>query len=123
RADELKTRQVLANLIGDAIKFTPAGGTIELSCRVDRESGLAITITDTGVPPERMNRVVEAFEQIDSPWRRPEPESGLGLALVQAIMKLHGGAVKLQNLAGAGSQVTITFPAERLIFDSLRSAA
>jgi signal transduction histidine kinase len=123
RADELKTRQVLLNLLGNAIKFTPPGGSVELSCRVDRESGLAITITDTGVPPEQVNRVIEAFEQIDSPWQRQQPGSGLGLALVKAIMELHGGTLELQSTASVGTQVTITFPAERLVFDSLRSAA
>jgi signal transduction histidine kinase len=114
---------VLLNLIGSAIKFTPPGGTIELSCRVDRESGLAITIAETGVPPEQVNRVAEAFEQIDSPWSGQQQGSGLGLALVKAIMELHGGTLELQSAASVGTQVTITFPAERLVFDSLRSAA
>jgi signal transduction histidine kinase len=123
RADEPKTRQLLLNLLGDAIKFTRLGGTIELACQVDRESGLTITITDTGVPPEQLSRVVEAFEQIEAPWRRQQSESGLGLALVKAIMKLHDGAVELRSAAGGAAQVTITFPAERLVFDSLRSAA
>ncbi len=123
RADELKTKQVLFNLISNAIKFTPPGGAVELSCRVDRESGLAITIADTGVPPEQMNRVVEAFEQLDSPWDGQQQENGLGLALVKAIMELHGGTLELQSAASVGIQMTITFPAERLVFDSLRSAA
>jgi signal transduction histidine kinase len=123
RADELKTRQVLLNLIGNAIKFTPPGGSVELCCRVDRESGLAITIADTGVPPEQMNRVVEAFEQLDSPWDGQQQGNGLGLALAKAIMELHGGTLELHSAASVGTRVTITFPAERLVFDSLRSAA
>jgi signal transduction histidine kinase len=123
RADELKTRQVLSNLIGNAIKFTPPGGSIELSCRVDRERGLAFTIADTGVPPEQTTRAVEAFGQIDSPWQRQQQENGLGLALVKAIMELHGGTLELQSAAGVGIRMTIAFPAERLVFDSLRSAA
>ena len=123
RADELKTRQVLSNLIGNAIKFTRPGGSVELSCRVDRERELAVTIADTGVPPEQTTRAVEAFGQIDSPWQRQQQENGLGLALVKAIMELHGGTLELQSAAGVGIRMTITFPAERLVFDSLRSAA
>ena len=123
RADELKTRQVLLNLINNAIKFTSRGGSVELSCRADRESGLAVTIADTGVPPEQMTRVVEAFKHIDSPWDGQQQGNGLGLALVKAIMELHGGTVELQSAANSGTQVTITFPAERLVFDALRSAA
>ncbi len=125
RADELKTKQVLLNLLANAAKFTPPGGTVELSCRVDRESGLAITIADTGIgiAPEHMNRVLEAFEQIDSSWNRQQHGTGLGLALVKAIMELHGGTLELQSTASVGTEVTIIFPADRLVFDSLRSAA
>jgi signal transduction histidine kinase len=123
RADELKTGQVLSNLIGNAIKFTRPGGSVELSCRVDRERGLAVTIADTGVPPEQTTRAVEAFGQIDSPWQRQQQENGLGLALVKAIMELHGGTLELQSAAGVGIRMTIAFPAERLVFDALRSAA
>jgi signal transduction histidine kinase len=125
RADELKTKQVLLNLLANAAKFTPPGGTVELSCRVDRESGLAITIADTGIgiAPEHMNRVLEAFEQVDSSWNRQQHGTGLGLALVKAIMELHGGTLELQSTASVGTEVTIIFPADRLVFDSLRSAA
>jgi signal transduction histidine kinase len=123
RADELKIRQVLSNLIGNAIKFTPPGGSVELSCRADREGGLTVTIADTGVPPEQTTRAVEAFGQIDSPWQRQQQEDGLGLALAKAIMELHGGTLELQSAAGVGIRMTIAFPAERLVFDSLRSAA
>ena len=70
-----------------------------------------------------MTRVVEAFKHIDSPWDGQQQGNGLGLALVKAIMELHGGTVELQSAANSGTQVTITFPAERLVFDSLRSAA
>ena len=125
RADELKTKQVLLNLLANAIKFTPPGGTVELSCRVDPESGLAITIADTGIgiAPEHLNRVLEAFEQIDSTWNRQQQGTGLGLALVKAIMELHGGTLELRSTARVGTEATITFPADRLVFDSLRSAA
>ncbi len=116
---------MLLNLLANAAKFTPPGGTVELSCRVDRESGLAITIADTGIgiAPEHMNRVLEAFEQVDSSWNRQQHGTGLGLALVKAIMELHGGTLELQSTASVCTEVTIIFPADRLVFDSLRSAA
>jgi signal transduction histidine kinase len=125
RADQHKTRQVLLHLVNKALKFTPPGGTVELICRADRESGLAITVADTGagMSPERMSRVLEALEQIQSPRQGSQQSSGLGLPLVKAIMRLHGGALELKSEADTGTRATIIFPPERLVFDALRSAA
>lgn len=125
RGDQLKTKQALLNIVANAVKFTPPGGTIELICRASPDSGLAITVADTGIgiPPEHSDRVLEPFEQADSPWQRRQQGSGLGLPLVKAIVKLHGGTLELKSAANAGTRVTITLPAERLAFDDVRSAA
>jgi signal transduction histidine kinase len=125
RADQSKTQQALSHLIVKAIKFTAPGGTVELTCRAHRDNGLAITVADTGIgmSPEQMNRVHEALEQVRSPRPGSQQGSGLGLPLVKAIMELHGGTLDLRSAADIGTRATVTFPADRLVFDALRSAA
>ena len=125
RADQAKTRQAVSHLLAKAIKFSSSGGTVEVTCRADRENGLAITVADTGIgmSPEQMNRVLEALEQVRSPKLGSQHGSGLRLPLVMAIIELHGGTLKLHSTAGVGTEATITFPAERLVYEPLRSAA
>ncbi|MGC2411997.1 MAG: ATP-binding protein [Stellaceae bacterium] len=119
RGDELKIKQVLLNLVSNAVKFTPPGGTIELSTRFDQEKGLVLVVADSGIgiPREDLDRVLKPFEQVDSSLSRQHQGTGLGLPLVRAIMELHGGTVVLQSAIGVGTQVTLTLPAERLVYD------
>ena len=119
RADERKIKQVLLNLISNAVKFTPPGGTIELSAQFDREKGLVLVIADTGIgiPPEDLDRVLEPFEQADSSLSRQHAGTGLGLPLVRAMIELHGGTVTLTSMVGIGTQAIITLPAEHLAYD------
>jgi signal transduction histidine kinase len=119
RADERKTKQMLMNLLSNAIKFTPPGGSVALSVRCDRERGMTIAITDTGagIAAEDLDRVLKPFEQADSSLARKHEGTGLGLALVKAMIELHGGKLVLKSTLGIGTEVTIVFPAERLIHD------
>jgi len=125
RADQRRIRQALSHLVNKALKFTRSGGTVELICRAERDSGLTITVADSGagISPERMSRVLEALDQVEAPRPGSQQGSGLGLPLVKAIMRLHGGALKLESAANIGTRATITFPPERLVFEPLRSAA
>jgi signal transduction histidine kinase len=117
RADERKTKQVLLNLIANAVKFTPSGGRIEVFGRLDAENRLAITVADSGIgiPPEHLERVLEPFEQVDSSLARLHQGTGLGLPLVKAIMELHGGTLELKSEVGIGTRVTVTFPRDRVV--------
>jgi signal transduction histidine kinase len=116
-ADERKTMQMLLNLVTNAIKFSPAGGRMEISCRADRMHGLSIAVADTGIgiAPDDLGRVVEAFEQVDSSLSRKYEGTGLGLPLVKMMIELHGGTLDLQSDLGLGTTAVITFPPDRLV--------
>ena len=119
RGDERKTKQVLLNLITNAVKFTPPGGRLTITARFDLEDGLSITVADTGIgiPPGDLERVLKPFEQVDSSLSRQHQGTGLGLPLVKAIMEMHGGRLRLRSEFGAGTSVTVVFPPERAILD------
>jgi signal transduction histidine kinase len=117
RADERKTKQVLLNLVTNAIKFTPAGGRIVISGRADPETGLVLTVSDTGIgiAAEDFDRVLQPFEQVDSTLARAHQGTGLGLPLVKAIMELHGGSLQLASEVGVGTRVSVAFPPSRVV--------
>jgi PAS domain S-box-containing protein len=125
RADERKVRQVFFNLIGNSIKFTPAGGRIRLHGAVDPGAGLRITVADTGIgiAAEDMDRILQPFVQVDSSFARQHHGTGLGLPAVKAIMELHGGCIELHSRLGEGTEATVTFPPDRLVTAAVPAAA
>jgi len=125
RGDERKTKQVLLNLVTNAVKFTPPGGCVAISGRFDPDIGVTLTVADTGIgiAPADLARVLKPFEQVDSALSRAHDGTGLGLPLVKAIMELHGGTLELCSEVGAGTQVHATFPAERAVIDPVTEAA
>ena len=110
-ADKRAVKQILLNLLTNAIKFTPAGGHVGVSVRYG--DGLAtITVRDTGVgiPASELPRLGNPFEQVNSDPMLAKGGSGLGLALVRALMEKHGGALAVDSEEGVGTTVRITFP-------------
>ena len=114
-ADPRRLKQVLVNVLGNAVKFTPPGGRIEVEARHD-PAGLAIAVSDTGIgiAPEDLAKVMAPFGQVDSGMARRYEGSGLGLPLSRKLMDLHGGALSLESRLGCGTTVTLRFPADRL---------
>lgn len=105
-------RRAVDNLIGNALKFTPAGGAIHV--RLDRaDGGVMLQVSDTGIgiPPEHRERIFERFYQVDGSTRRVHGGCGLGLALVKEIVERHGGRVAVDSTWGEGSTFTVAFPA------------
>ena len=114
-ADERRLRQILINLLNNAVKFTPNGGQVTLRVRL-KDTGkspwLEFQVLDTGIgiAPEDQTRLFQAFVQIDSNLNRKYEGTGLGLALVKRLTELHHGQVSLQSQLGQGSCFTVTLP-------------
>jgi PAS domain S-box-containing protein len=111
RADSERLQQVLWNLLANAVKFTPAGGTIDLY--LEQHGMLAeIRIEDSGpgVPPEFLPRIFERFSQADGSSTRKHGGLGLGLAIVRHLVELHGGTVSAANREQGGAVLTVQLP-------------
>jgi signal transduction histidine kinase len=107
--DERRLRQVLFNLISNALKFTPKTGIISISAkRGDGEIGITIADTGIGIPREDQKRIFEKFERGRSRGEQSGP--GLGLPLVKSFVELHGGRIELESEAGQGTAVTCWLP-------------
>ena len=108
-ADESRVRQVLYNLLSNAIGFSKPGDTISVS--VWREAGMmAFTVEDKGVgiPKDQQQRVLERFESRSQGSKHRG--AGLGLSIVKSLVELHGGAMSLESEPGRGTRVTVRFP-------------
>lgn len=109
-ADFNKTVWVLTNLIGNALRYTEAGGTITVRLRVgSRRLYFSVQDTGCGIPPEYRDHIFEKFIQIRGPARR-KGGAGLGLAIAKEIVTAHGGEIWVESETGAGSTFTFSFP-------------
>jgi signal transduction histidine kinase len=113
QGDQEKLRRVLVNLLGNAIKFTPAGGTVTAAARlVDEGRAVQFSVSDTGegIPPEAFTRVFEKFGQVDSRVGGRKMSTGLGLAFCKVAVEAHGGAIKVESGPAEGSTFSFTIP-------------
>ena len=110
-ADELRLRQMLVNLLSNALKFTEAGGKIGLKVNV-WEGWLAFTVWDTGIgiPADKQHLIFQKFQQLESTMTRRFQGTGLGLVLTQRLARLHGGDVSFISSENQGSQFTLLLP-------------
>src|SRR5258705_112375 len=110
RGDERKVKQVLLNLLSNALKFTPEGGRIDVGGRLDGEgAGGSVADTGVGIAPADQEAVFEEFRQVGAAERKAEG-TGLGLALSRKFVELHGGKIWVRSEFGRGSTFTFTLP-------------
>ena len=113
RGDERKVKQILLNLLSNAVKFTPAGGTVTvLAHYVEGFAQIAVRDTGVGIAPKDQTAVFEEFKQVGTDVTKKGEGTGLGLALTQRFVELHGGRLWLESKLGEGSTFTFTLPLE-----------
>jgi signal transduction histidine kinase len=118
-ADQEKIEQILTNLIGNSIKFTPEGGKILITAKLflkEREGAygdfVAVSVKDTGIgiPPEHLESIFEKFHQVESSLHRSVSGTGLGLAITKGLVEAHQGKISVESEVGKGSTFTFTLP-------------
>jgi len=109
-ADLSQMERMIRNLVDNAVKYTPAGGSVTLQCVSGAADSLEIRVTDTGIgiPPEHQTRVFDRFYRVDP--SHTIPGTGLGLSIVKEIANIYGGDVQLESEPGAGSTFIVTLP-------------
>jgi signal transduction histidine kinase len=114
RHDPVRIGQVVANLVGNAIKFTPSGGRVDVRVRSEPDGGASITVADTGIgiEPAELPRIFDRFFRGSRASEARGSGSGLGLAIVRSIVEMHGGTVAVESRVGAGSTFRVVLPAQ-----------
>lgn len=115
-ADERALRQIVLNVLSNAVKFTPGGGRVTVEAGLRDDGAFVLTVADTGIgiPEEAMARIMEPFQQADSSINRRFGGSGLGLSISRNLIELHGGDLKIASTEGEGTTVTLILPADRV---------
>ena len=113
-ADERALKQILINLVSNAVKFTPEGGQIEVTASKAKDGGFQILVRDNGpgIPRERLDGIFKPFAQMDNRFDREAGGTGLGLALVKGLAELHGGRAWIESDVGAGCAAFVVLPAK-----------
>jgi len=117
RGDPGKLRQVLNNLISNAVKFTPPGGSVRVSATANDDGGAILSVRDTGVgmTDEEVKLSLTPFAQVDASHSRWREGAGLGLPIAKALVQLHGGKLKVNSSKSIGTEVIITLPCRHVV--------
>src|SRR5262245_38939245 len=124
-ADERAIRQICLNLLSNALKFTPRGGRITMTVATTPEGGQMLVVKDTGpgIPKEELPRVMQAFGQGSLAHQTAEGGTGLGLPIVQNLVRLHGGTFRLRSALRKGTAAIVWLPANRVLRAGSRPSA
>jgi signal transduction histidine kinase len=117
KADKRRLTQILVNLLANALKFTPEGGTVSLRCWASEGSGFVFQVIDDGIgmAREEIPVALAVFGQVGGSEAEKAKGTGLGLPLAKALAELHGGTLDLQSEPGRGTTVTLRLPAYRVV--------
>jgi signal transduction histidine kinase len=125
RADERMTKQMLINLLTNAVKFTANRGEVAVLANLDPHGGLRLSVRDTGagIAAGDIPKVLESFGQADNSRAGVTEGTGLGLSLVKTMIEMHGGTLEIESEINAGTTVTINFPSDRFVNDRAERVA
>jgi len=114
-ADPDRLRQVLSNLIDNAIKYGRTDGSTVLQAQTRTDGFLEVSVRDDGpgIPPEAQARIFERFFRVDKARSREQGGTGLGLSIVKHVVQAHGGEVRVASAPGRGTTFTVTLPAAK----------
>lgn len=114
--DARRIKQVLLNVIGNAIKFTPPGGRVEVRGAQGADGSVSLTVVDTGIGIKRadLDKIMQPFGQAEGAMTRRFDGPGLGLHIARKLTELHGGRLAIDSAPGEGTTVTVTFPGSRV---------
>jgi signal transduction histidine kinase len=114
-ADSTRVEQVLVNLLGNAVKFTPENGRVEVAVRTvgdgRRRTEFVVTDNGIGIPPGQLGSIFEPFVQVHEGYTRAHGGTGLGLAISRRLTELMDGTLEVSSQEGAGSRFVFTLPA------------
>ncbi len=116
-ADPGAIRQILINLVSNALKFTPDGGLIVVSAKLDDGGRMTLSVSDNGIgiPKEHIDGVFQPFSQVDSSLARRYEGTGLGLPLTKSLVQLHGGSIHIESVPRHGTTVYVTFEKDMVL--------
>jgi signal transduction histidine kinase len=125
QADRRMVKQMLLNLLSNAVTYTPDGGSVTVTASVTSDRQVAVTVRDTGIGIARadLERIMEPFQIVENPQSRSYQGIGLGLPLARSLIQLHGGDLTLHSEIGIGTTATLAFPATRTIEAPLPKSA
>jgi signal transduction histidine kinase len=123
-ADRRATVQMVMNLLSNAVKFTPEGGAIAVGALLRADGGVTLGVRDSGIgiAKEDIPKALAIYSQVVDPATRTHKGTGLGLPIVNALMKLHGGSLVLESERGQGTTVALHFPPERSVQNASAAA-
>ena len=116
RGDRVRLKQVVINLLSNAVTFTPEGGRVTLDAKLSKTGDLLIQVADNGIgmTDEEIEIALERFRQVDTGLARHYPGTGLGLPIAKSLVELHGGSLAVRSIKQRGTTVTVRLPAARL---------
>jgi two-component system cell cycle sensor histidine kinase PleC len=117
RVNERALRQMLLNLISNALKFTPSGGRVRVGAGLEPEGGIRLRVSDTvvGIPDDKLTEALQPFRQLEAPFTHQYAGTGLGLAIVASLAGHFGARFDLQSTLGEGTTATLYFPSKRTV--------
>jgi signal transduction histidine kinase len=112
RADPDRLRQILTNLVGNAVTYSPAGGQVLVAARAAAEGWVELSVSDQGlgIPPEELDRIFDPYQRVNAVATRRIKGTGLGLYIVRHLVELHGGTIRVESVLGRGSTFVVSLP-------------